>query len=98
VAGDPFRIFREAGSARQENLKILWPELYSALALPAGSSKPNINCVVHSTRYPGEHEVLPAVGRLTLNGQPACRRCIEALSDRVSGYPLELTDPRTWKP
>lgn len=95
MPSDPFKVFREGSAQQRENIKMIWPDLYQALALPAGS-KPNVTCAVCSGGP--EHKRMPAVGRLTLNGTPACRDCINAISQRAGGYPLELIDPREWKP
>lgn len=88
-SGDPFKIFREAGSSKQETLQLVWPELYDALFVPAvGAVARQFPCPICKGRYPNESPP-PIVGRLTYNGHPACRGCLDELADRPGGWPLE---------
>ena len=85
------RIFREGSSQQQENIKLIWPALYDALYVPAGSVSRDWPCPMCRTRYPNE-PAPPVVGRLTYNGHPACRGCIDELADRPGGWPLKRQD------
>jgi len=95
--GDPVRIFLEAEEWRRESLKSVWPELYRALA-PEPADKRPWGCGFHFRDNPnGRTPYHPVVGRIWLNGPPACGECIKIKSKRKGGYPLELTDPREWR-
>lgn len=87
--GDPYVIFREALASKRDILKTLWPDLYAALALP-GEPRPTV-CAAALHDYP----IPPAVGRMSLNGHPACVACL-ARCPRPGGYPLKLIDRREW--
>lgn len=93
MSADPFRIFREASSVRQENLKIVWPELYDCLARAGSATQAarQVKCAMCAHRYP--NEPAPAVGRTRRNGQPACASCLAELADRPGGWPLRLLGP-----
>jgi hypothetical protein len=89
---DPHRVFRDDPS-RQETLKILWPELYNALAELDTASKV-ILCALHFAPI-GSAEWQarpPAVGRISDEyGPPACRGCITRIHGADhSGWPLKL--------
>lgn len=96
--GDPFVIFKEADEWRRETIKTIWPDLYVALAqLSAG--KPAWGCALaaHYDPIAGKRaERAPVVGRIWLNGTPACAGCLAALSDRPGGYPLDRLNPKDW--
>ena len=90
---DAHRVFREDPS-RQETLKILWPELYNALAdLDDGASRV-ILCALHDARIGSEGwEGRPAaVARISDQwGPPACRTCLARIHGADhSGWPLKL--------
>lgn len=89
MAGDPFAIFRE-GTSRQETLKVIWPELYECLAGIGKHAKPrNLFCVIGDcvdVTTPRRARV-PAAGRLTPNGHPACEKHLK-LAEIPGGYPL----------
>lgn len=92
MASDPFKVFREGSSQQQENIRLIWPELYDALFVPVGSGPAReFPCPICSIRYPNE-TAPPIVGRLTYNGHPACRGCIEQHADRPGGWPLARQD------
>lgn len=92
MPGDPYRIFREAGGSKQEILKTLWADLYEALMPPPDAAATRqIPCPICRDRYP--NEPAPIVARLTRNGHPACRQCIDNLADRPGGWPLKLLSP-----
>lgn len=97
MAGDPFRIFAEESESRRETIKLVWPELYQALARPAGA-KPTWGCALsdHGDPPGGRRSYHPVAGRIWLNGPPACGPCLNRLSDRPDGYPLDRIDPREW--
>lgn len=89
MARDPHQIFREAHDGKRETLRVLWPELYDALKPPDDARKALCAAAVHD--YP----IPPAVGRMSLNGHPACVACL-ARCPRPGGYPLKLIDRREW--
>lgn len=90
MAADPYRIFLEETDQKRAMLATLWPALHDALAPPPGSSR-QISCPICRDRYP--NEPAPIVGRLTRNGHPACRRCLDQLATRPGGWPLKLLAP-----
>lgn len=94
---DPVRIFLDAEPWRRESLKSVWPDLYDALAPPAADRKA-WGCGFHFGE--GERGIAlhhPVVGRIWLNGPPACAECIKTKSRRKGGYPLDRVDPREWR-
>lgn len=94
---DPFRIFREETESKRETLKLVWADLYDALA-QLDKAKPAWGCALAVHDRPGDgREYRPVAGRMWLNGIPACVDCLAAGSDRPGGYPLERTDPRSWE-
>ena len=96
MSGDPFRVFREGEAYRREAVKTLWPDLYEALAeLDAPKRAWPCPLIGHGTG--AERQFVPVVGRLHLNGTPACELHLQS-SDRPGGYPLELVEnPEQWK-
>lgn len=92
MPGDPYKVFREASNQKREALKAFWAELYGVLMAAAveHNSRP-IKCPMCATRYP--NEPAPIAGRLTRNGHPACRRCLDELADPPQGWPLRLLEP-----
>jgi hypothetical protein len=85
---DPFRMFRDADTARQESLRMVWRELYDVLA---GLDKPAEPVAVRCAVY-RQHEIgtfRAAVGRLVADGPPACAECIERAATRPGGFPLK---------
>lgn len=91
---DPFKIFREAGSGRQESLRLVWQELYDCLARTGQSAEPRaVKCALAPPDGHADHG--EAIARISPNGTPACRACLATLRPaRPGGYPLALTDPR----
>ncbi len=87
MAGDPFKVFMDAPDSHREMLKTLWPELYASLA-PASDTVRPLTCVLGSCPFTKPRPV--AVGRITRNGHPACRKHIATAADRVGGWPLKL--------
>ena len=77
---DPYQIF--AGNpARQEHLKILWPDLYDCLvrAVERQAVAKVRPCEVLG-RHPGEGPDRPAsVARISPDGPAACAGCLERL-------------------
>jgi hypothetical protein len=97
--GDPFKIFAEEAEFRRETLKTIWPDLYRALARPS-TGKPAWKCALAAHRdYQGRQlDTPPVVGRLWLNGPPACADCLARASARPGGYPLDRINPKDWTP
>lgn len=93
---DPFSVFGAATDGKRELLKTVWPELYTSLAR-LDTPRPEVRCVSATHRLLKHDDRPPAVGRIVRNGAPACRRCIDSMSARPGGYPLQLTDPRNIK-
>lgn len=93
MPGDPFAIFREGGS-RRETLKVIWPELYECLAGIGAFAKPrNLYCVIGECSKAAKARAgVPAAGRLTVNGHPACKHHLHALADIPGGWPLRRLD------
>lgn len=89
---DPKSVFAEGSETMREVLKGIWPELYTALMPPAGSGTV-VGCVLGSCVDRPAATRPRAVGRVSLNGPPACEEHVAA-SRRPGGYPLALTDPR----
>jgi hypothetical protein len=99
---DPRDVF--AGNpTKHAALRVLWPELFEALApgggpdSSGGDGPPMPERVVPCAA--GTHNGVPpgarprAVARVTLNGTPACAACLAGRP----GYPLARTDPRTYR-
>ena len=96
--GDPYKTFREEAEWRRESLKTIWPELYADLA-QLGQPRKAWGCAMAPhIRVDGTRDYVPVVGRVWLNGPPACRGCLDRSGcKRPGGFPLELKDPREWK-
>lgn len=94
MSGDPYKVFREGEQFRREAIGKLWPELYEALA-QLDMPKPAWGCALVGHGTGENRQYVPVVGRLHLNGTPACAIHLEA-SDRPGGYPLEMV-PNTKK-
>jgi hypothetical protein len=86
---DAQKVYAEDGDdRRRENLRLVWPDLHAALEAARSHDvgvRRTICALGHPQPYP------EAVGRMTLNGTPAC-------SEHSPKYPLELVDPGKWKP
>lgn len=96
MPGDPFKVFAEGEPFRRESLKAIWPELYKVLMPPEGSRKP-VGCPLTGHGTGDDRQFVPVVGRLHLNGTPACELHLRS-SDRPGGYPLDLVDnPAQWR-
>jgi hypothetical protein len=89
----PSRIFAEGGTSKQETLKMIWPELYEALAgIVAGQQSSRVLfCVLGDCGISKRGRI--AVGRITRNGTPACAYCIGQMASRPGGWPLKLLGP-----
>lgn len=96
MPADPYKIFREGEAFRREAVKTVWPELYTAL-MPAEGTRKAIGCPLTGHGTGADRQFVPVVGRLHLNGTPACELHLRA-SDRPGGYPLDLVDnPAEWR-
>jgi hypothetical protein len=96
VAGDPYKVFREGEQYRREAINTIWPELYEALA-QLDMPKPAWGCALMGHGEGEDRQYVPVVGRIQLNGTPACAVHLQ-VSDRPGGYPLEMVpDTRKWK-
>jgi len=101
MAGDPFKLFAEESDSKRETLKMVWPALYDVLAGPlaAAADKPwGCAYAAHVDPLTGQRvEYRPVVGRIWLNGPPACADCLVTLSSRPGGFPLTRVDPDKWR-
>jgi hypothetical protein len=92
----PEEVFRAGPEYRQNLLKTTWPELHAALS-PApeddGAPSRRVTCVLGPCPFLPVAERPEAVGRLTLNGSPACAKHIRA-SQVPGGYPLKRAPDR----
>lgn len=95
MADDPFRVFREGEEFRRECLSKIWPDLYDALAR-IGEPQRAWGCALQGHGDGDNRQYVPVVGRLHLNGTPACELHLRS-SDRPGGYPLERQNPRKWR-
>lgn len=90
MSGDPFAIFANESESKRELIKTLWPELYTCLArLDEPRRAWGCAQLGHEQRY------AEAVGRLWLNGPPACAEHLKA-SKRPGGFPMKLINPKEW--
>jgi hypothetical protein len=90
---DAERVFASATDSKRNAIKMIWPELYDALAgVETGRTSRFVTCVIgECPRKPaGERPV--AVARLTRHGHPACADHITRLADRSGGWPLPYKD------
>jgi hypothetical protein len=104
---DPERVKRvvnaEGSDSNLNILKQIWPELYDAIA-GQGDGR-GLRCAFTSMHDAGDLEGWPlAVGRVPLNGRPACQSCVNAFLTRYElrqipqGYPLEgVEHPTRWR-
>lgn len=96
MGADPFKVFREGEQYRRETIHTIWPELYDALA-QLDKPKAAWGCALVGHGTGAERQFVPVVGRIQLNGTPACELHLSA-SDRPGGYPLQMVDdPRKWE-
>jgi len=96
VTGDPFKVFREGEAYRREAIKTIWPDLYVALA-ELDAPRRQWGCPLSGHGTGPDRQFVPVVGRLHLNGTPACELHLRS-SDRLGGYPLDLVDnPARWR-
>ena len=96
MSADPYKVFREGEQYRREAINTLWPELYEALA-QLDMPKPAWGCALIGHGTGEQRQYVPVVGRIQLNGTPACAIHLAA-SDRPGGYPLEMVqDTRKWR-
>ena len=93
--GDPFAVYREGEEWRRVALEKTWPGLHEVLA-GLDAPKPAWGCAFHGHGEGPYRKYEPVVGRMWLNGPPACAEHLKA-SKREGGYPLERIDPREWK-
>ncbi len=98
MAGDAYKTFREEAEWRREAVKTIWPELYADLA-QLDTPRKAWGCALGAhLRDNGGRRYEPVVGRIWLNGPPACGSCLAKSSDRPGGYPLDLVDnTRDWQ-
>lgn len=96
MSGDAYKVFREGEAYRREAIQTIWPELYDALAR-LDMPKPALGCALVGHGTGEDRQYVPVVGRLHLNGTPACAIHLQA-SDRPGGYPLErVKNPAQWR-
>jgi hypothetical protein len=91
----PEQVFRAGPEYRQNLLKTTWPELHAALSPQtddAGQPR-RVTCVLGPCPFLPVAERPEAVGRITLNGSPACAKHVRA-SQVPGGYPLARTPDR----
>lgn len=89
---DPFAIFAAALDSKQGMLLTIWPELHNCLARLDGPTEERVLwCAVFAAHPVGTKR--KATGRITENGHPACRDCIDAACDIIFGYPLKRVKP-----
>lgn len=85
----PQAVFLNAAESKRMTLQAVWPELYDALSgRNADGGLPNPGCVIGECAYIKPRTLVPAVGRLTYNGHPACEVHIARMADRPGGWPL----------
>lgn len=100
---DPFRIFKDT-PGKHNTLKILWPELYAALAgdgepAPGEAGPPpkpaTPCCALHCAAGTDPKVKRPiSVARLSQYGPPACATCVNTYADRPGGWPLDFREER----
>lgn len=87
-------VWKSASAGKQEGLRHFWPELYEALAGKGPDAEPREApwCPICTRTETPPAARKRAVGRLKLNGAPACAQCIGRLADQPGGHPLELQE------
>lgn len=97
MPGDPCKVFREGEEYRREAVKTIWPDLYEALA-QLDVPRRAWGCALSPHVRGEQREYAPVVGRIWLNGPPACAACLARSSDRPGGYPLDMIEKtRDWQ-
>lgn len=96
MTDDPIiRAYADTSQTKKDFLKSYVPELTLLLDRYVNDNRRPASCAVLAPH--AEDDIpMPAIGRMTLNGTPACAGCLKT-SDRPGGYPLDLVDPRKWK-
>lgn len=83
---DPKAVFAAGTDTNRAMLQRLWPALYNALAGTAPGEQRTIWCVVGDPDHIRRR--VPAAGRITRMGHPACADHVAKLADRPGGWPL----------
>lgn len=93
------RVFAGETESKRDMLRAVWPELYNVLYQATKTTERAWGCGFHhGENADGSTPYYPVMGRLWLNGPPACRGCLASRAERPGGYPMERIDPREWKP
>ena len=83
---DAEAVFARGTDVNRNTLKMIWPELYDALAGLGPGQNRVVLCAIGSCPNTKPRPV--AVARLTRMGHPACRAHVAKLADRPGGWPL----------
>lgn len=91
LVADAERIFAAGSESKKNTIKMIWPELYDALAgLGPGQQNRTVYCVLGSCPHTDPRPI--AVARITKMGHPACRAHIAKLADKPGGWPLSAKE------
>lgn len=86
-------VYNNGSDRDRSNIRMIWADLASALDAARDAERQNRKTVCAIGAHPSP---VDAVGRMTLNGHPACGDCLKR-SRRQGGYPLDRQDPAKWK-
>lgn len=78
---------------RKQALSKMWPGLHEVLA---GLAAPKRVWGCAMGDHSDKREYVPVVGRLWLNGPPACAEHLKG-SKRPGGFPLDRINPADWR-